>query len=177
MMSNQFLPFRNEKFMSGLISETRRGHSRYISNFAEDIAQSYQLRVKVDRANREFKEETANYIDNSMLLQVEVMRGAKTVLIGDTCVLAEEDITTVFNQLRTKAISERWYECFIENMQENERLRLQEKTVRDMYYALYHQKGRPLLTRNNGYYTSRMDWYARRLFSQESSSEDGALQI
>ncbi|EXL69022.1 hypothetical protein FOPG_14977 [Fusarium oxysporum f. sp. conglutinans race 2 54008] len=48
---------------------------------------------------------------------------------------------------------------------------------REKYYELYHQKGRPRMTRDNGYYTRRMHWYAERLFSRENTTEDGPLPV
>ncbi|KAL5593210.1 hypothetical protein FOBRF1_012312 [Fusarium oxysporum] len=51
-MSDQSLPFRNKS----VISDLRREYKQRVSNFAEDIAQVYELRAKVDRPNRDFEE-------------------------------------------------------------------------------------------------------------------------
>ncbi|KAK2669515.1 hypothetical protein RAB80_015041 [Fusarium oxysporum f. sp. vasinfectum] len=85
--------------------------------------------------------------------------------------------SSLYHQFGTKFVSEHWYECVLENIWENEKLKAQEKMVREKYYELYHQKGRPRMARDNGYYTRRMHWYAERLFSRENTTEDGPLPV
>ncbi|WKT52400.1 hypothetical protein QSH57_002914 [Fusarium oxysporum f. sp. vasinfectum] len=172
-MSDQSLPFRNKS----VISDLRREYKQRVSNFAEDIAQVYELRAKVDRANRDFKEGLGKDIDRLLLLHSEIIKGSDAVKTGDSLLLAEGDIITLYHQLGTKVVSEHWYECVLENIWENEKLKAQEKMVREKYYELYHQKGRPRMTRDNGYYTRRMHWYAERLFSRENTTEDGPLPV
>ncbi|EXK87520.1 hypothetical protein FOQG_08869 [Fusarium oxysporum f. sp. raphani 54005] len=66
-MSDQSLPFRNKS----VISDLRREYKQCVSNFAEDIAQVYELRAKVYRANREFKEGLGKDIYQLLLLKRE----------------------------------------------------------------------------------------------------------
>ncbi|KAG5805511.1 hypothetical protein H9Q71_009915 [Fusarium xylarioides] len=172
-MSDQSLPFRNENFTS----ELRQHYRQRVSNFADDLAQVYELRVKVDRANREFKEGVGKQIDQLMLLHSEILQGADAIRTGDSLLLTDQDITSLFLHLGTQVIPGHWVACVLDHVRENEKLRAQEKMVKSRYYDLYHQKGRPRMTRNNGYYTRRMDWYARRLFSREGAPEDGRLPV
>ncbi|RKK78489.1 hypothetical protein BFJ69_g5539 [Fusarium oxysporum] len=151
-MSDQSLPFRNKS----VISDLRREYKQRVSNFAEDIAQVYELRAKVDRANRDFKEGLGKDIDRLLLLHSEIIKGSDAVKTGDSLLLTEGDIIALYHQLGTKVVSEHWYECALENTWENKKLKAQEKMVREKYYELYHQKGRPRMTRDNGYYTRRM---------------------
>ncbi|KAG7409333.1 hypothetical protein Forpe1208_v011080 [Fusarium oxysporum f. sp. rapae] len=155
-MSDQSLPFRNKSFMSDL----RREYKQRVANFAEDVVQVYEFRAKVDRANRESKEGLGKDIN-------QTLRNHK----------AEDDITALSHQLGTKVIPEHWYECILESVRENEKLKAQEKMVREKYYGLYHHKGHPRMTRDNGYYTRRMDCYAESLFSPQDTTEDGSLPV
>ncbi|KAF5724630.1 hypothetical protein FMUND_674 [Fusarium mundagurra] len=172
-MSNQSLPFRSNKSMSKL----RRDYEQSVSTFAEDLSQVYELRVKVDRANREFKETIGKQIDHLMLLQSEIIQEADAIRTGDSLLLAEQDIATLANHPDIQLIPEHWLVCLLDNIRDNEKLKAQEKMVRDRYYELYHQQGRPCMTQNNGHYTRRMDWYARRLFSREGAAEDGRVPV
>ncbi|PNP85452.1 hypothetical protein FNYG_01281 [Fusarium nygamai] len=172
-MSNQSLPFRNNKSMSKL----RQDYNQRVSTFAEDLSQVYALRVKVDRANREFKESIGKQIDHLMLLQSEIIQEADAIRTGDSLLLTEEDIATLAHHPGIQLIPEYWLVCLLDNIRENEKLKAQEKLVRSRYCELYHQKGRPRVTRNNGHYTRRMDWYARHLFSREGAAEDGRLPV
>jgi hypothetical protein len=114
-----------------------------VSNFAEDIAQVYELRAKVDRANRDFKDGLGKDVDRLLLLHSEIIKGSDAVKTGDSLLLTEGDIIALYHQFGTKFVSEDWYECVLENIWENEKLKAQEKMVREKYYELYHQKGRP----------------------------------
>ncbi|KAF5694775.1 hypothetical protein FDENT_903 [Fusarium denticulatum] len=172
-MSNQSLPFRSNKSMSKL----RQDYQQRASTFAEDLSQVYQLRVKVDRANREFKETIGKQIDNLMLLQSEIIQEADAIRTGDSLLLTEQDIATLAHHPDIQLIPEHWLVCLLENIRENEKLKEQEKMVKNRYQELYHQKGRPRMTRKNGYYTRRMDWYARRLFRREDAADDGRLPV
>ncbi|KAH7150926.1 hypothetical protein DER46DRAFT_664895 [Fusarium sp. MPI-SDFR-AT-0072] len=172
-MSDQSLPFRNKSFMS----DFRREYKQRVANFAENVAQVYEFRAKVDRGNRESKEGLGKDIDQLMLLHSEIIKGTDAARTGDSLLLAEDDITALSHQLGTKVIPEHWYECILESVRENEKLKAQEKMVREKYYGLYHQKGRPRMTRDNGYYTRRMDCYAESLFSPQDTTEDGSLPV
>ncbi|KAJ0153430.1 hypothetical protein HZ326_4153 [Fusarium oxysporum f. sp. albedinis] len=138
-MSDQSLPFRNKS----VIWDLRREYKQRVSNFAEDIAQVYELRAKVDRANRDFKDGLGKDVDRLLLLHSEIIKGSDAVKTGDSLLLTEGDIIALYHQFGTKFVSEDWYECVLENIWENEKLKAQEKMVREKYYELYHQKGRP----------------------------------
>ncbi|CCT72880.1 uncharacterized protein FFUJ_12774 [Fusarium fujikuroi IMI 58289] len=172
-MSDQSLPFRSNKFMS----ELRQDYKQRVSTFAEDLAQVYELRFKVDRANREFKEGIGRQIDQLMLIHSNLIQEADAVCTGDSLLLTEEDIMTLYFHLGTQVIPAHWLACVLDNIRENEKLKAQEKMVKNRYCELYHQKGRPRMTRNNGHYTRRMDWYARRLFGRQETTEDGRLPV
>ncbi|KAF5579433.1 hypothetical protein FPCIR_11091 [Fusarium pseudocircinatum] len=172
-MPNQSLPFRSNKSMSKL----RQDYQQRASTFAEDLSQVYNLRIKVDRVNREFKETIGKQIDHLMLLQSEIIQEADAIRTGDSLLLTEQDIATLAHHPDIQLIPEHWLVCLLENVRENEKLKEQEKVVKNRYQELYHQKGRPPMTRNNGHYTRRMDWYARRLFNREGGDEDGRLPV
>ncbi|KAF4500863.1 hypothetical protein FAGAP_2955 [Fusarium agapanthi] len=172
-MCDQSLPFRSGNFMSKL----RQDYKQRVSTFAEDLSQVYELRIKVDRANREFKETIGKKIDKLMLLHSEILQEADAIRKGDSLLLTEQDITALSHHPGTQLIPEHWEACVLDNIRENEKLKAQEKMVRSRYLELYHQKGRPRMTRSNGHYTRRMDWYARRLFSREVAVEDGPLPV
>ncbi|KAF5253048.1 hypothetical protein FANTH_2021 [Fusarium anthophilum] len=172
-MCDQSLPFRNNNFMSKM----RQDYKQRVSAFAEDLSQVYELRVKVDRANREFKETVGKKIDQLMLLHSQILQEADAISQGDSLLLTEQDISALSHHLGTQLIPEYWEACVVENIRENEKLKAQEKMVRSRYLELYHQKGRPRMTRNNGHYTRRMDWYARRLFSRQDKVEDGPISV
>ncbi|KAF5649036.1 hypothetical protein F52700_856 [Fusarium sp. NRRL 52700] len=172
-MSDHPLPFRNNEF----VSELRQGYKQQVSNFTEDLAQVYELRVKVDRANREFKEGIGRQIDQLMLTHPEILQEADAVGAGDSLLLTAEDITTLFLRLGTRFVPGHWVARVIENIRENDKLKAQEKMVRSRYLELYNQKGRPRMTRNHGHYTRRMDWYARRLFSRQDAAQDRPMPV
>ncbi|KAG4261851.1 hypothetical protein FPRO03_11319 [Fusarium proliferatum] len=172
-MSDQSLPFRSNKFMS----ELRQDYKQRVSTFAEDLARVYELRFKVDRANREFKEGIGRQIDQLMLIHSELIREADVVCTGDSLPLTEEDKMTLYFHLGTQVIPAHWLASVLDNIRENENLKAQEKKVKNRYCELYHQKGRPRMTRNNGHYTRRMDWYVRRLFGRQETTEDGRLPV
>ncbi|CVL03692.1 uncharacterized protein FPRN_11877 [Fusarium proliferatum] len=172
-MSDQSLPFRSNKFMS----ELRQDYKQRVSTFAEDLARVYELRFKVDRANREFKEGIGRQIDQLMLIHSELIQEADVVCTGDSLLLTAEDKMTLYFHLGTQVIPAHWLASVLDNIRENEKLKAQEKMVKNRYCELYHQKGRPRMTRNNGHYTRRMDWYARRLFGRQETTEDGRLPV
>ncbi|KAF5628142.1 hypothetical protein F25303_10518 [Fusarium sp. NRRL 25303] len=172
-MSAQLMPFRSNKFMSDL----RQDYKQRVSTFAEDLAQVYELRVKVDRANREFKEGIGRQIDQLMLIHSEIIQEADAACTGDSLLLTEEDIMTLCFHLSTQVIPAHWLACVLDNIRENEKLNAQENMMKNRYRELYHQKGRPRMTRNNGHYTRRMDWYARRLFGRQDTTEDGRVPV
>ncbi|KAF4439037.1 hypothetical protein FACUT_4391 [Fusarium acutatum] len=172
-MCDQFLPFRSNKF----VSELRQEYKQRMSNFAEDLSQVYELRVKVDRANRKFKETIGKQLDHLMLLHSEILQEANAIRTGDSLLLTEQDITALSQHPGIQVIPEHWLACVLDNIGENEKLKAQEKMVKNRYCELYHQKGRPRITRNKGHYTRRMDWYARHLFSQKGAAEDGRRLI
>ncbi|CZR49004.1 uncharacterized protein FPRO_12441 [Fusarium proliferatum ET1] len=172
-MSDQSLPFRSNKFMS----ELRQDYKQRVSTFAEDLARVYELRFKVDRANREFKEGIGRQIDQLMLIRSELIQEADVVCTGDSLLLTEEDKMILYFHLGTQVIPAHWLASVLDNIRENEKLKAQEKMVKNRYCELYHQKGRPRMTRNNGHYTRRMDWYARRLFGRQETTEDGRLPV
>ncbi|KAF5978568.1 hypothetical protein FCOIX_5833 [Fusarium coicis] len=172
-MSYQTLPFRSNKSMSKL----RHDYDQRASTFAEDLSQVYKLRVKVDRENREFKETIGKQIDHLMLLQSEIIEEADAIRTGDSSLLTEQEISTLAHHPGIQLIPEQWLVCLLENIQENEKLKAQEEIVKSRYQDLYHQKGRPRMTLKNGHYTRRMDWYARRLFSQRGAAGDERLPV
>ncbi|KAF5557896.1 hypothetical protein FNAPI_5269 [Fusarium napiforme] len=172
-MSSQSLPFRSNKTMSKL----RQDYNQRASTFAEDLSEVYKLRVKVDRVNREFKESIGKQIDYLMLLQSEIIQEADAIRAGDCLLLTEQEISTLAHHPGIQLIPEHWLVCLLENIRENEKLKAQEQTVKNRYQELYHQKGRPRMTLNNGHYTRRMDWYARRLFRREAVTEDERLPV
>ncbi|KAF5579399.1 hypothetical protein FPANT_9649 [Fusarium pseudoanthophilum] len=172
-MSYRPLPFRSNKSMSKL----RHDYDQRASTFAEDLSQVYKLRVKVDRANREFKESIGKQIDHLMLLQSEIIQEADAIRAGDSSLLTEQEISTLAHHPDIQLIPEHWLVCLLENIGENEKLKAQEQTVKNRYQELYHQKGRPRMTLKNGHYTRRMDWYARRLFCRNGGDEDGRLPV
>ncbi|KAF5606418.1 uncharacterized protein FSUBG_6025 [Fusarium subglutinans] len=170
-MCDQSLPFRSSNFMSKL----RQDYKQRVSTFAEDLSRVYELRVKIDRANREFKETIGKQIDQLMLLHSEILQEADAIRQGDSLLLTEQDIATLSHHPGIQVVPEHWQACVLENIRENEKLKAQEMMVRSRYLELYHQKGRPRMTRNNGHYTRRMDWYARRLFSRQGNVGDGPI--
>ncbi|KAF4953787.1 hypothetical protein FGADI_5780 [Fusarium gaditjirri] len=172
-MSDQSLPFRNTGLMSGL----RREYKQRVANLSEDVAQAYELRVKVDRANREFKEGFGRNIDELLLHHSDIIKNSDAVKTGDSLLLTEGDIAALYNKLGNKVIPEQWYEYVLEIIRKNEKLKAQEKATREKHYELYHQEGRPHMTRDNGSYTRRMDWYAKRLFRPQDTTEDGPLPV
>lgn len=159
------------------MSELRQDYKQRVSTFAEDLAQVYELRVKVDRANREFKEGIGRQIDQLMLIHSEIIQDADAACTGDSLLLTEEDIMALYFHLGTQVIPAHWLACVLDNIRENEKLNAQENMMKSRYRELYHQKGRPRMTRNNGHYTRRMDWYARRLFGRQETTEDGRLPV
>ncbi|RKK08075.1 hypothetical protein BFJ68_g3674 [Fusarium oxysporum] len=120
-MSDQSLPFRNKS----VIWDLRREYKQRVSNFAEDIAQVYELRAKVDRANRDFKDGLGKDVDRLLLLHSEIIKGSDAVKTGDSLLLTEGDIIALYHQLGTKVVSEHWYECVLENIWENEKVKAQ----------------------------------------------------
>ncbi|KAF5552692.1 hypothetical protein FMEXI_2843 [Fusarium mexicanum] len=89
-MCDQSLPFRSNNFMSKL----RQDYRQRVSTFAEDLSRVYELRVKVDRANREFKEKIGKQIDQLMLLHSEILQEADAIRKGDSLLLTEQDLIT-----------------------------------------------------------------------------------
>jgi len=159
------------------MSKLRQDYKQRVSTFAEDLTQVYELRVKIDRANREFKEGIGRQIDQLMLIHSEIIQETVAVRAEDSLLLTEEDIMTLYFHLGKQVIPSHWLASVLDNISENEKLKAQEKMVKNQYCELYHQKGRPRMTRNNGHYTRRMDWYARRLFSRQDTTEDGGLPV
>lgn len=155
----------------------RHDYDQRASTFAEDLSQVYKLRVKVDRENREFKETIGKQIDHLMLLQSEIIEEADAIRTGDSSLLTEQEISTLAHHPGIQLIPEHWLVCLLENIRENEKLKVQEKIVKSRYQELYHQKGRPRMTLKNGHYARRMDWYARRLFSRQGAAEDERLPV
>ncbi|RBQ71705.1 hypothetical protein FVER14953_13453 [Fusarium verticillioides] len=172
-MSNQSSPFQSNKSMSKL----RQDHNQRVSTFAEDLSQVYKLRVKVDKETREFKATIGKQIDHLMLLQSEIIQEADAIRTGDSPLLTEQEISTLAHHPRIQLIPEHWLVCLLKNIGENEKLKEQEKMVKNRYQELYHQRGRPRMTLKNGHYTRRMDWYARRLFRRKAVAEDERLPI
>ncbi|KAF5621097.1 uncharacterized protein FTJAE_11438 [Fusarium tjaetaba] len=159
------------------MSKLRQDYNQRASTFAGDLSKVYKLRVKVDRANREFKESIGKQIDHLMLLQSEIIQEADAIRAGGSLLLTEQEISTLAHHAGIQLIPEHWLACLLENIRENEKLKAQEQMVKNRYQELYHQRGRPRMTLNNGHYTRRMDWYARRLFRREAVAEDERLPV